>query len=75
MLEEFELVVVLRLIGTKMGTTDFAEFVGEKVQNIDKFIKGKRNPKIEMLNKYLLPFGLKAELTIMPIGRDKAVSI
>lgn len=59
---------VLRLIAKKMGTTEFAEFVGERVQNIDKFIKGDRHPKRETLDKFLRPFGLETVLDVRPMG-------
>lgn len=62
---------VLRLIARKMGTTDFADFVGERVQNIDKFIKGERHPKRETLDKFLRPFGLETVLIVKSLG-DKA---
>jgi DNA-binding phage protein len=62
--EPMTLVEVLRLIAGKMGTTEFAEFVGERVQNVDKFIKGIRHPKRETLDKYLRPFGLETVLTV-----------
>ena len=62
---------VLRLIVKKMGTTDFAEFVGERVQNIDKFIKGKRHPKRETLDKFLRPFGLESTLVVRQISEKK----
>lgn len=62
---------VLRLIAKKMGTTEFADFVGERVQNIDKFIKGERNPKRETLDKFLRPFGLETVLGVKPVDEDK----
>ena len=61
---------VLRLIARKMGTTDFAEFVGERVQNIDKFVKCKRHPKRETLDKFLRPFGLETVLAVKPVDED-----
>lgn len=61
---------VLKLIVSKMGTTDFAEFVGERVQNIDKFLKGERFPKRETLNKFLRPFGLETVLTVRDLDED-----
>jgi len=69
--EPMTLEEVLRLIAKKMGTTEFAEFVGERVQNIDKFIKGHRHPKRETLDKYLRPFGLETFLTVKSIGKKK----
>lgn len=68
MLEEFELVEVLRFIARKMGVTDFADFVGEKVQNINKFIKGERQPKRQTLDKYLRPFGLETVLNVKDVA-------
>lgn len=62
---------VLRLIAKKMGTTEFANFVGERVQNIDKFIKRERNPKRETLDKFLRPFGLETVLAVKPVDEDK----
>ena len=63
---------VLRLIARKMGTTEFAEFVGERIQNIDKFIKGERRPKRETLDKFLRPFGLETVLAVRPVEGDAA---
>jgi DNA-binding phage protein len=61
---------VLRLIATKMGMTEFAEFVGERVQNINKFIKGERYPKRETLDKFLRPFGLETVLSVKEMDED-----
>ena len=58
---------ILRLIASKMGTTEFAEFVGERVQNINKFIKGDRHPKRETLDKFLRPFGLETILSVREV--------
>jgi DNA-binding phage protein len=63
---------VLKIVAKKMGTTEFADFVGERVQNIDKFIKGNRNPKRETLDKYLKPFGLKSYLGVKSARRKTA---
>jgi hypothetical protein len=68
MLEEFELIEVLRFIARKMGTTEFAEFVGERVQNINKFVQGERRPKRETLDKYLKPFGLETVLHVKDVA-------
>lgn len=70
--EPLELEEVLRLMAQKMGTTEFAEFVGERVQNIDKFIKGDRHPKLETLNKFLRPFGLETALVVKPARSNVA---
>ncbi len=48
----------------RMGTTDFANLVDEKIQTIDKFLKGERNPKQETLNHYLRPFRLKIKISL-----------
>jgi hypothetical protein len=68
MLEEFDLPEVLRLIASKMGTTEFAEFVDERPQNINKFIHGVRSPKRETLDKYLKPFGLETVLKVKEVA-------
>lgn len=70
--EPMPLEEVLRLIAKKMGTTDFSEFVGERVQNIDKFIKGERKPKRETLDKFLRPFGLETVLIVKPVENEVA---
>lgn len=57
----------LRLIARQMGTTDFADFVGERVQNIHGFIEGHRHPKRETLDKFLRPFGLQTVLGVKPV--------
>jgi DNA-binding phage protein len=68
MLEDFDLLDVLRTIASKMGTTEFAEFVGERPQNINKFIQGERSPKRETLDKYLRPFGLETVLQVKEVA-------
>jgi hypothetical protein len=68
MLEAFDLDVVLILIAKRMGTTEFAEFVGERVQNINKFVQGERWPKRETLDKYLKPFGLETVLHVKDVA-------
>jgi DNA-binding phage protein len=54
----------LRFTISRMGTSDFAEIIGEKVQTVDKFLKGERNPKPETLDKFLRPFGLKTKVGV-----------
>jgi DNA-binding phage protein len=56
----------LRYVIFQMGTTEFAEMVGMRVQTIDKFLKGERHPKRETLDKFLKPFGLKTVMTAKP---------
>jgi DNA-binding phage protein len=52
----------------RMGTTDFANLVGERKQTIDKFLKGQRKPKRETLDKFLKPFGLKTVLSVEEVA-------
>lgn len=54
----------LRFTIQRMGTSDFALFVGDIVQSVDKFIKGNRKLKPETLDRYLRPFGLKIKISI-----------
>ena len=49
----------LRFTIRQMGTVEFAALVGEKKQNVGKFLSGERNLKRETLDKYLKPFGLQ----------------
>jgi len=65
--EPMTLEEVLKLIARKMGTTDFADLVGERVQNIHGFIEGNRHPKRETLDKFLRPFGLQTVLGVKPV--------
>ncbi|TDJ03657.1 MAG: XRE family transcriptional regulator [Deltaproteobacteria bacterium] len=51
-----------------IGTTDFANLVGERKQSIDKFLKGVRKPKRETLDKFLKPFGLKTVLSVEEVA-------
>lgn len=64
----------LKLVIQKMGTTDFANFVGERPQTIDKFLKGERTPKRATLDKFLKPFNLKTTLILEKIKTKKAAS-
>jgi len=52
----------------RMGTTDFANLVGERKQTIDKLLKGERKPKRETLDKFLKPFGLKTVLSVEEVA-------
>jgi hypothetical protein len=54
----------LRFTIQRMGTTDFAELVGDLVQSVDKFLKGNRKLKPETLDRYLRPFGLKTKISL-----------
>lgn len=56
----------------RMGTTDFANLVGESKQTVDKFLKGQRNPKLETLDKFLKAFGLVTIVRVKPIDEDDA---
>lgn len=62
----------LRFVIKRMGTTDFANLVGESKQTVDKFLKGQRNPKRETLDKFLRPFGLVTVVGVKPLDEDKA---
>ena len=52
----------------RMGTTDFANLVGEDKGNVDKFLKGKRVLKEDTLNRYLEPFGLRVKKTLEKVA-------
>ena len=52
----------------RMGTTDFANLIGERKQTIDKFLKGERKPKRETLDKFLKPFGLRTVLSVEEVA-------
>ncbi len=58
---------------TQMGIKEFSEKSGIPVQNISQFIKGRRKPKLETLDKYLAVFNLKAK-TIVVDKKDKHVA-
>lgn len=62
--EPMSLEEALRFTIRRLGTVDFARLVGEQKQNIDKFLKGRRNPKPETLNRYLKPFGLRVKIGV-----------
>lgn len=72
--EPMPLEEILRLIARKMGTTDFGDLVGERVQNIHGFIEGKRRLKRETIDKFLKPFGLKTVLGVKPVRRESSVN-
>lgn len=57
--DAIEIEDALRLVISKMGTTDFAKLVDDDKANVDKFLKGNRTLKEETLNRYLRPFGLR----------------
>ncbi len=59
----------LRFIIRRMGLVEFSNLVGEKKQNVNKFLVGDRNLKRETLDKYLKPFGLKTVLEVEPLEK------
>ncbi len=65
---------LLKFIARKMGTTDFANLVGERVQNIHGFIEGNRHLKRETIDKFLRPFGLQTVLGVKPVRRESSVN-
>ncbi|MGB0454970.1 MAG: helix-turn-helix domain-containing protein [Bacteriovoracaceae bacterium] len=48
-----------------MGAKEFSEKALVPYQNVSDFIRGKRKPKIETLNKYLSVFNLKAKIVVV----------
>ena len=58
----------LHFVIQRMGTTDFANLVGEDKGNVDKFLKGKRILKEDTLNRYLEPFGLRIKKTLEKVA-------
>lgn len=58
----------LRLVIKRMGVTDFANLIDLPKSNIAEFLSGKRNLKIETLEKYLKPFKLKVELVLKKVA-------
>ena len=58
----------LHFVIQRMGTTDFANLVGEDKGNVDKFLKGKRVLKEDTLNRYLEPFGLRIKKTLEKVA-------
>jgi DNA-binding phage protein len=61
----------LRFTIRRMGLVEFSNLVGEKKQNVSKFLTGERNLKRETLDKYLKPFGLHTVLQVKPFRKDK----
>ena len=47
-----------------IGITEFSKLIGENKSNVSNFVKGNRKLKQETLNKYLIPFRLKAKLKL-----------
>lgn len=61
----------LKFTINSMGIVEFARLVDERKQNINDFLKGRRKPKRETLDKYLKPFGLKTVLTVERVKAKK----
>jgi DNA-binding phage protein len=61
----------LRFTIRRMGLVEFANLVGEKKQNVNKFLIGERNLKRETLDKFLKPFGLHTVLQVRAFGKNK----
>ncbi len=49
----------------QMGIKEFSDQSGICVQNISDFIKGKRNLKLETLDRYLAVFNLKSKIVVI----------
>ena len=60
----------LRSTIEKMGIKEFSELSGIQIQNISQFIKGKRNLKVETLDKYLSVFKLKSKIVVVQNEED-----
>ena len=60
----------LRYTIEKMGIKEFSELSGIQIQNISQFIKGKRNLKVETLDKYLSVFKLKSKIVVVQDEED-----
>jgi DNA-binding phage protein len=62
----------LKIVIQRMGVSEFSKLVEAAPQNIDKFLKGERNPKRETLDRFLKPFGLKTVLSVKPLDKNQA---
>lgn len=62
----------LRFTIRRMGLVEFSNLVGEKKQNVNKFLIGERNLKRETLDKFLKPFGLHTVIMVKPFKKYKA---
>lgn len=54
--------VALNMTIKRMGIKEFCEMTEIPMPNVMEFLKGKRKPKPETLEKYLKPFGLKVRI-------------
>jgi len=62
----------LRFTIRRMGLVEFSNLVGEKKQNVNKFLKEERILKRDTLDKFLKPFGLQTVLQVKPIEKNRA---
>ncbi len=62
----------LRFTIRRMGVVEFSNLVGEKKQNVTKFLSSERILKKETLDKYLAPFGLQTVIQVRSISIKKA---
>ncbi len=71
-IDHFGDTVEVALKGTieKMGIKEFSLLSDIPIQKISDFIKGKRNLKVETLNKYLAVFKLKSKLVVVEEEND-----
>ena len=54
----------LRFMIPRMGIPGFAKIVGKSKSDIDKFLRGERNLKLETLSEYLGPFKLQLKIVL-----------
>jgi DNA-binding phage protein len=62
--EGLELEEALRLTIQKMGVAEFCSRAKMSKQNVNSFIKSKRNVKPETLDALLKPFGLRTKVVV-----------
>ena len=68
--EPMSLEDALRKVIRQIGTKEFAEMTGTSPQNITEFLSGRRTPKVQTLDSFLAPFGLKTTLGITYKGQN-----
>ena len=62
--EGLPLFEALKMVIAKMGVTEFAELVGMKRSSVSRILSQASLPRLETLDKFLEPFGLKVKIEV-----------
>ncbi len=63
-----ELFEALKYVIAKMGVTEFAKLVKMERSSVSRILSQEATPKVETLDKFLAPFGLKVKIDVEEVA-------